>query len=451
MAQRPERSWSLTRTLFRDLVIVEVAAFLAAVWVYAALTNDLSGSELGHARAALVLGQAADAGGLREIALVPELADYLGAHEGLRYGVAVDGAWLSGSTLTPDVGRDGELLLEEGRFALAGSAERVEGHATTTEIDRRRVLILTVGNVPNALDLAYGAWIILTQIAVLLLPILGASFLTTWWRLRTGVRPLADLAQEAAGIDLDRAPRRLDLTAVPVELKPMAQAFNHALERLNGAFAARKRFLDNAAHELRTPLTVMAARVDSMPEGEERRLLRRDISRLRALSDQLLASARLSSSQAPAPVLLDLEELLVDLVADYAPLAHEMKLAIGFSRSGRMATVAGNPGALTAAFANVLDNALRAEPAGGCVEVRLEEGRRILIEDHGHGIDPLDRELIFEPFWRGGEGRQGSGLGLAIVAEIVRHHGATIRVESTAGGGTTFIIAFPEPEQIMLA
>jgi signal transduction histidine kinase len=40
---------------------------------------------------------------------------------------------------------------------------------------------------------------------------------------------------------------------------------------------------------------------------------------------------------------------------------------------------------------------------------------------------------------------------LAIVAEIVRHHGATIRVESTAGGGTTFIIAFPEPEQIMLA
>lgn len=59
MAQHPERSWSLTRTLFRDLVAVEVAAFLAALWVYTALTNDLSGSELGHARAALVLGQAA--------------------------------------------------------------------------------------------------------------------------------------------------------------------------------------------------------------------------------------------------------------------------------------------------------------------------------------------------------------------------------------------------------
>ncbi|CAA9434888.1 MAG: hypothetical protein AVDCRST_MAG15-3258 [uncultured Rubellimicrobium sp.] len=451
MAQRSGRSWSLTRTLFRDLVVVEVAAFLGALWVYATLTNDLSASELGHARAALVLEQAAEAGGLREIASLPELANFLEGHEGLRYGVAVDGAWLSGSTLTPDVGRGGGLLLEEGRFTLAGSAERVEGHATTTEIDGRRVLILTVGNVPNAFDLVYGVWIILTQIAALLLPILGASFLTTWWRLRTGVRPLADLAQEAAGIDLDRAPRRLDLTAVPVELTPLAQAFNHALERLIGAFAARKRFLDNAAHELRTPLAVMAARVDSMPDGEERGLLRRDIRRLRALSDQLLASARLSSSQAPAPVLVDLEALLVELVADYAPLAHEMKLTIGFTRSGGTEPVAGDPAALTAALANVLDNALRVEPAGGSVEVRLEEGRRVVVEDHGPGIDPANKDLIFEPFWRGGEGRQGSGLGLAIVAEIARHHGATIRVKATAGGGATFIIAFPKPGQIMLA
>jgi hypothetical protein len=54
------------------------------------------------------------------------------------------------------------------------------------------------------------------------------------------------------------------------------------------------------------------------------------------------------------------------------------------------------------------------------------------------------RDLVFEPFWRGEEDGRGSGLGLAVVAEIVRHHASTIRIEETAGGGATFVVTFPE-------
>lgn len=447
----PERAWSLTGTLFRDLVVVQVAVLLAVLWVYVRLTDDLSSSELGHARAAAILARAVEAGDLNAIEPLPELVDYVEGHDGLRYGVAVQGRWLEGSTFTPDLGQASGVTTEDIRFIAAMPAGPAEGNATTMRIDGVPVLILTVGNRPDGWDLAFGAGVLSTQIAVFLGPILLASLLTTWWRLRTGVRPLADLASEAARIDLDRTHRGLDLTAVPAEMKPLAQAFNHALERLDTAFAARKRFLDNAAHELRTPLAVMAARVDAMPASEERRLLKRDIRRLRALSDQLLASARLSSTQAPAPVPVDLEALLVELVADYAPLAHEMRLTVGFSRSGEPALVAGHPAALIAAFANLLDNALRVEPPGGGVEVRLEDGRRVAIEDHGPGIDPAVTDLIFEPFWRSSEVRQGSGLGLAIVAEILRHHRADIQVEATEGGGATFVIAFPKPEQVMRA
>ena len=444
-------AWSLTGTLFRDLVVVQVAVFLAVLWVYATLTNDLSASELGHARAAAILARAAEAGGLRTIEPLPELIDYVERHEGLRYGVAVEARWLSGSTLAPDFGQANGVFMKDSRFTVATPEGLVEGHATTSEIDGRPVLILTAGNKPDALDLAYGIWVLGTQIAVLLGPILIASLLTTWWRLRTGVRPLANLARTAASIDLDREHDGLDLTAVPGEMRPLARAFNHALGRLSASFAARKRFLDNAAHELRTPLALMAARVDSMPPGEDRKQLRRDIRRLRALSDQLLASARLSSSHASTPVVVDLEALLVDLVADYAPLAHEMGVTVGFARSGDRRKVVGHPAALIAAFANVLDNALRAEPPGGNVEVRLEDGRRVVIEDRGPGVDPAMADLVFEPFWRDGEDRGGSGLGLAIVAEIVRHHRAAIRVEATPGGGATFVIEFPTPDRIMLA
>ncbi|TNC47296.1 HAMP domain-containing histidine kinase [Rubellimicrobium rubrum] len=444
-------AWSLTGTLFRDLVVVQVAVFLAVLWVYATLTNDLSASELGHARAAVILARAAEAGGLSAIEPLPELIDYVQRHEGLRFGVAVEARWLPGSTLMPDFGQANGVLMEDSRFTLATPGGLVEGHATTSDIEGRPVLILTAGNKPDGLDLAYGIWILGTQIAVLLGPILIASLLTTWWRLRTGVRPLANLARQAASVDLDRDHAGLDLTAVPVEMRPLAQAFNHALDRLSATFAARKRFLDNAAHELRTPLAVMAARVDAMPAGEQRTLLKRDIRRLRALSDQLLASARLSSDWAPVPAPMNLGPLLVDLVADYAPLAHEMELTVGFSQSGEPALVDGHPAALTAAFANVLDNALRAEPAGGSVEVRLKDGRRVEIEDHGPGIDPAVVGLVFEPFWRNGDARMGSGLGLAIVAEIVRHHGASIRVEATKGGGATFVIEFPPSDRLMQA
>lgn len=103
---------------------------------------------------------------------------------------------------------------------------------------------------------------------------------------------------------------------MPAELVPLARAFNDALERLATSLAARRRFLDNTAHDLRTPLAVMRARVDALPEGEDRTLLRRDARRLGAVADQLLASARLASDYAPEPVVFGLVAPLIELVAD---------------------------------------------------------------------------------------------------------------------------------------
>jgi hypothetical protein len=76
-----------------------------------------------------------------------------------------------------------------------------------------------------------------------------------------------------------------------------------------------------AAHELRTPLAILAARIDSLPPGDQVAGMRRDIKRMRAMVDQLLMVARLEASAARSEDLVDLVDLTRDVVADCSPLA----------------------------------------------------------------------------------------------------------------------------------
>ena len=80
-------------------------------------------------------------------------------------------------------------------------------------------------------------------------------------------------------------------------------------------------------------------------------------------------------------------------------------------------------------------------PAGGRQRVMFT------VEDHGIGVDPEDRQHIFEPFYRGREAVsqqiQGSGLGLNLVHRIAEAHGGTVGVTSEPGKGSTFTLALP--------
>lgn len=99
--------------------------------------------------------------------------------------------------------------------------------------------------------------------------------------------------------------------------------------------------------------------------------------------------------------------------------------------------------------ANLVGNALRyAGPTGGPIEVgcREQADRRIyFVRDHGPGVDPLEREKIFEIFHRGTSSRnsRGTGVGLAIVRKIALRYQGTTWVEDTPGGGATFCFALP--------
>jgi signal transduction histidine kinase len=90
---------------------------------------------------------------------------------------------------------------------------------------------------------------------------------------------------------------------------------------------------------------------------------------------------------------------------------------------------------------NLIDNALRAEPKDGAILVRIDDRGVVAVVDHGEGVAPAFREMVFEPFWRQSETTSGTGLGLAIAKEIMDAHGGRIWVEETPGGGATFKIA----------
>jgi len=95
-------------------------------------------------------------------------------------------------------------------------------------------------------------------------------------------------------------------------------------------------------------------------------------------------------------------------------------------------------------FYNLLINAAQASPPGGAVTLKTRAAganAEVSVIDRGCGIDPAQRDNIFNPFFT--TKPQGVGLGLAIVSKIVDEHGGNITVESEPGKGSIFRVTLP--------
>jgi len=113
----------------------------------------------------------------------------------------------------------------------------------------------------------------------------------------------------------------------------------------------------------------------------------------------------------------------------------------------------GDAAGLSRAVLNLLDNAAKWSPSGGRVGLRLRQvdstHAELVVSDHGSGIPPEERGLVFERFYRSASARAlpGSGLGLAIVEQVVVKHGGMIRIGDTVPGGqppgTSFYVLLP--------
>ena len=285
--------------------------------------------------------------------------------------------------------------------------------------------------------------------------------LASWLFASLLLRPLRRLRAATSRIagteDLDQ---RVPGDDGPSELRSLAASYNDMLARLGRsaadrerALAATRRFTADAGHELRTPLTSVQATLSALsrhpdiPVAQRTELVDDALSehrRLVKLLDGLQAMAR--GDLAPGEVgEVDLAEV-VSASLDQASSRHP---AVTWSSSlpDEPVWVHGWEPGLRLVADNLLENAARHGRAdGGTVRIAAAvDGPLLVVEDDGPGIAEDERERIFEPFVRVGNGDvPGSGLGLALVAQQARAHGAVVEVDSADLGGARFRVRFGE-------
>jgi signal transduction histidine kinase len=255
---------------------------------------------------------------------------------------------------------------------------------------------------------------------------------------RRGLAPLRTLATTVASIDVDSLDQRLSTAGAPSETLPFIDAVNAALGRVHEGVARQRRFTANAAHELRSPITIIRSRVETLDESPTKQELSRDVLRMQTIVEQLLVLAKLKERSSAEFEIVDVRRVALAVATDYAPIAIDSGKMIEFEGPPHSVMARGFRWAIESILTNLIANALRAEPKSGTIVVRVGEAAIVEVIDHGAGVAPNERSMIFEQFWRRDENSPGSGLGLTIAQELAHELGGSILVEDTPGGGATF-------------
>jgi heavy metal sensor kinase len=285
---------------------------------------------------------------------------------------------------------------------------------------------------------------------------LAASALGGWFLAKRALTPVDAMVEAARRIEAEDLTKRLPAPSSDDELGRLAAVLNDMLARLERSFGAVRRFSADAAHELRTPLTILkgeievALRSSQAPEDIRRTLTSclEEVDRLNSLVEDLLLMARMEGNALSAnPSRVNLAAVLEDA----APALDELAARAGNMYAAAAAQplwVEGYDSLLFRMVFNLAENAIKYTPAGGRIEVTLEQrdGWAVLqVKDTGPGIAPEAQEHIFDRFYRGDPAREGdgAGLGLALVRSIVELHRGEIRVSSAPGQGSSFRVTLP--------
>ncbi len=245
---------------------------------------------------------------------------------------------------------------------------------------------------------------------------------------------------------LDMAQRRAELE----EAKESAERANRAKDD----------FLAVLSHELRTPLTPALAALSAMVNDEEvsreireeLRMIQRNVEMEAHLIDDLLDLSRIGSGKIQLnESSVDLHAILTHILETSRPELLKKRLTIGHALNAKLPWVRGDSSRLQQVFWNLLRNAMKFTPEGGCIVVRttdLGERIRVDVTDTGIGIPDVVIAKLFRPFQQGGESVTrrygGLGLGLSICRGIIEMHQGTIRAQSAGEGkGATFSVELP--------
>ncbi|MFC4531912.1 sensor histidine kinase, partial [Sphaerisporangium dianthi] len=272
------------------------------------------------------------------------------------------------------------------------------------------------------------------------------------------LRPIQKMTATARRLsETSLAHERIDLQSGPDdEIKELADTFDAMLTRLNRAFDAQRRFVDNASHELRTPLainrTVLEVALGDSRASEDLKVLGRTLLGTNARNEHLIEGLLLlarSERELATRKPVDLRDVGQTVVEQHASFAGETGVSVHSDL--RPAPTMGDPVLLERLVANLVENAIKHNvPENGEVWLRtgMVDGTPVVqVANTGPHVPAYEVDDLFEPFRRlhsdRVESARGAGLGLSIVRAVVRAHQGTVKAIPREGGGLVMTVRLP--------
>jgi signal transduction histidine kinase len=243
--------------------------------------------------------------------------------------------------------------------------------------------------------------------------------------------PISAVAEAAERLGRDPGAPPMEVTGA-AELATVATAFNEMQDRLRRYVQDRTAMIGAVAHDLRTPLTRLRFRVEAVPEPLRAKMTA-DMEQMDAMIAATMAFAR-DATKTGERRRLELSSLVQSVADEMADTGADV-----IAEAKGPVVIEGDPIALRRLVTNLLDNAVKFG-ARARARVYAERGAAVIeVDDDGPGLGAVDREKLFEPFYRGEPSRNratgGAGLGLAVVRSVARAHGGDAALEDRPGGG----------------
>ena len=241
-------------------------------------------------------------------------------------------------------------------------------------------------------------------------------------------------------------------------VEEMAQEFENHVEELELEKGIRQDFFSNASHELKTPITSIKGYAELLDAGfakDEKTIkefcqkIMTETDHMNSLINDILMISRLESNE----VVEKQEEirmalLVSELYESLSPIAAKFEVTI--HKECMPVVYWGNRRQMYELLENLLMNAIKYNRKGGEIWLSvlcLDRELCIIVKDSGVGIKEEDQKRIFERFYRVDKGRSkatgGTGLGLSIVKHIVEYNHGSIKLESSLGCGSRFVVKLP--------
>jgi two-component system OmpR family sensor kinase len=321
-------------------------------------------------------------------------------------------------------------------------------YAEPIVVDGERVGTLVAGLSMGPYDqtrkrvLAYSITLVLV-----LLAIVGSS---VWWLLRSALRPVAQMTEQAAAWSEQDLDRRFGLGEPHDELTRLGATLDGLLDRLAASLRHERRFSAELSHELRTPLAKLMAEAEVALRRERTPPEYRDslgvvvqnAEQLARIVETLVASAQHSAQ--PQGV-ANAQEVAEAIVAACGEEASSRGVELALDEAQERVRVGVDQDLAERILHPIVENACRYGRSAVRVAV-AREGSTVLfsVDDDGPGVEDAEQETIFEPAVRGSAGRSttsGAGLGLALARRLAR--AASGDVIARPGGRGQFVVRLP--------